>query len=312
MTSVETPAKPAAATADPTKAADKTPKSSPFTVVPLGGGQKYLKLIVYGNFGVGKSTLAASAADVEEMADVFYIDAESGKMALEDSPRIENKDRIFVARATNFTQVARMHEFLKVHCRFRDANDIEALKNLEARVFGVPVESIDEPKRFNTVVVDSFTEVDTYSMYDLLDVSTDAKLDAEVDVAEWPTFRKNNQRMMMLARAFRDLPMNLILVCSTQYTQDESKRMFWTPALTGKLSAQVQGLVDIVGYLVTGSLGEGKEEAPRRLWLQPVGKFDAKNRKGYLKAAYLDDPSLPNLMEQLAIAKQKMDKQAKK
>jgi len=55
--------------------------------------------------------------------------------------------------------------------------------------------------------------------------------------------------MQMMIRAFRDLPMHVFFVCAQQYTQDETKKMHYTPALTGKLAAQAQGFVDIVGFL---------------------------------------------------------------
>ena len=127
-------------------------------------------------------------------------------------------------------------------------------------------------------------------------------ISGDIDTAGWPEFRKNNEMVKMLCRAFRDLPMHVIFICAEQWSQDEHKRYHYTPALTGKLSSQVQGFMDIVGWIVPGPVPEGKEEAPRRVYIQPVGgtggmpKFDAKNRRPVYTKAYFDDPSMDSIM----------------
>jgi hypothetical protein len=124
--------------------------------------------------------------------------------------------------------------------------------------------------------------------------------EGEVDVAEWAEFRKNNQMMQLVIRAYRDLPINVILICHAAFTQDELKRMLYAPGLTGKLAKQVQGFVDIVGYLKVGELpADGKSDAPRRLFLQPVGKFDAKCRIASFKGSYLDNPTMEDIWDML-------------
>jgi hypothetical protein len=134
-------------------------------------------------------------------------------------------------------------------------------------------------------------------MYGLLNIQTDMKLDMEkMDVAQFAEFRKNNQMMQLLVRAYRDLEMNVILVCSAQYNQDELKRMHWAPALTGKLAAQIQGFVDVVGYMQVGKPAEGGKEAPRRLYIQPIGQFDAKSRMASFKDPFIDDPNMSKIM----------------
>lgn len=259
-------------------------------------------MLVYAKHGVGKTTLIASAVDVPEMNDVLMIDAESGEMSLESNPRVKLADKIDRVRVSSFQQVAHVQEFLKAHCLHRDNNNIDGLKNLESRFTGVPVSEIETPRRYKTVLIDSVTEVNQFVMYQIMGQATDMKLTeangdaADMEVARFEEFRKSNQMMQLLIRAYRDLPINVLMVCSEQYTQDEVKKFHYTPALTGKLSSQIQGFVDIVGYLKSGSIPEGGTEAPRRLFVQPVGNFDAKSRIAKLKQSYFDNPTMTTIM----------------
>jgi len=314
------PVKQAAAThADPTKAQTvKAISAPPFQITPLRTEHRYLKALFYGPFGCGKTSLAGSAVDVPEMSDVFMVNAESGTLSIEDADYIRNRFRIDQVRCKDFRTVALVQEFLTAHCRARDANNITALKALQARMFGYAISIIDESpdaqdefaydenesliwtkarlRKYKTVIVDSLTEIDTFSMYDLLNIKTDMKLDGDMEVAQFAEFRKNNQMMQLLVRAYRDLPMHVLLVCSTQYNQDELKQMHWVPSVTGKLAAQIQGFVDIVGFMQVGKPKEGDPKIPRRLYVQPVARFDAKNRIASFREAFIDDPSMTKIM----------------
>lgn len=302
---------------DPTKTAGAKVVASPFKIKPLKTDHRYIKVVIYGPFGSGKTSLAASSVDVEGMEDVLMVNAESGTLSVEDAPYINNRYYIDRIDCTDFKTVALVQEFLVAHCKARDDGDIARLKALQARTFGYPADIIDTDcdddefdadgaitkarlRKYRTVIVDSLTEIDTYSMYQLLNIQTDMKLDKEMEVAEWAEYRKNNQMMQLLVRAYRDLPMNVILVCSAQFNQDEMKRMYWVPSLTGKLAAQVQGFVDIVGYLAVGTPKEDPKTKeimiPRRLWVQPVGQWAAKSRIASFKDPGIDQPTFGKIM----------------
>jgi hypothetical protein len=198
-----------------------------------------------------------------------------------------------------------VQEFLKGHCIRRDKGDIEGMRQVEASLKGVHPSEIVKPREFRTVIIDSLTEIEAYCMYGLLKVDEGTILTGasdEIDVARFDEFRKNNMMMQVLVRALRDLPMHVIFVCSQQYTQDEMKRFHYGPQMTGKLAAQIQGFVDIVGFLRAGQAdGEGK--APRRLYVQPVERFDAKNRRASFQGAFFDDPTMLSIMKAIGLEK---------
>lgn len=320
------PAKPAAAVAPAVKPADPTKaqttsqvvKAPSFQITPMKSRHAWIKCLFYAKYGEGKTSLAGSAVDVPGMTDVLMVNAESGQMSIETAEHIKHAHLIDQVRATDFYQVASVQEFLKVHCQHRDNNDVEKLKALQARVFGYSKDIIDEEckddeydeddngirtytrvrlRRYRTAIVDSLTEIDTFSMYQLLGIKIDMKLDEEMEVAQFAEFRKNNQLMQLLVRAYRDLPMHVLMVAAAQYTQDEMKRMHWTPQITGKLAAQIQGFVDIVGFLQTGKPKEGEKNIPRRLHIQPTGLFDAKSRLAHFKEPFIDNASMKKIMD---------------
>jgi hypothetical protein len=257
-------------------------------------------MLVYSRPGIGKTQLLCSAADVPSMCDVLYVDCEKGEMTLYDNPYIKNWEHLIQNRVavSTFPEVARIHDWLTGHCRARDAaiaGNQDALKALaieEQRMWGLDAPP-SKPKLIRTVIIDTLTEVNMMSNYELLGV-TEAKVLAgnaeEIEVATWDEFRKNNQRINMLVKAFRNLPLNFLVAAHEQYKQDELKKFHYEPGVTGQLARQIQGAFDIVGYYVQQRINPEKTE--RRLYIQPVANFDAKNRRPTFKADFFNESQL--------------------
>lgn len=284
---------------DPSKATNAAKVNAPFQIRLFHEQAKYLKALIYGKHGAGKTELLATAVDVPEMNDVLFISAESGDLTLNSSPRIKNRDKIYMIRVTTFKQIAHIQQFLKAYCVARDANDVAKMRSLYSQVTGYPVEQIPNPPIFRTVIIDSLSEVEVYCIYQLLSVTQDVLKADDMEVAGWPEFRKNNEMVKMLVRAFRDLPMHVLFAAAESYSQDEKKQYHYTPQLTGKLASQVQGFVDLVGWITVGAPTEGRVEAPRRVFVQPISggpKFDAKNRLPAYQEAFFDNPSMADIV----------------
>ena len=272
---------------------------------PSAASGRWLNFAIYGKPGAGKTTLLGTAADIPDMRDILFVDAESGNLAIEENPRIKNPEFLTDnrVRVTGFKQVAMVHDFLKGHCKFRDENNIDKMRENEAWLRGCKVEDIDEPKRYRTVMVDSLTEVDIYCTYGLLGITQDKVLHGEssdIEVARFDEFRKNNQMMQMLCRAFRDLPMHFIASFGETYSEDELKKKFYFPAVTGQLKTQIQGFFDIVGWMQSKTVGDKVE---RKLWVNPVGNFSAKNRRAIYTKDYFDDPTMTTVMRGIGLLK---------
>jgi hypothetical protein len=298
---------------DPTKKSS-TPiiKDAPFNIQPISNREPWLKVLFYGLPGAGKTTLVNTAVDCEPMRDILFVDAESGSAAVKGNPRIKNADLISHIPVTSFQQAAYIHQFLTSHCRWRDIDTDEAhakLCELESRVTGQAPNDITHPKRYRTVLLDSLTELNEYSMYKLKGLDQAKLLDDPNDLVKsgWDEYNKNLDMMKMLVRAYRDLPVHLLICCGLAYTQDEMKRFYYSPALTGQLSRQVQGMVDIVGYMVVANDTNEKGERDRRVMVQPGAisgaRFNAKNRRAVFKEDYFENPTMNDIMSKTGMLK---------
>ncbi len=283
---------------NPVKAVATPVKQAPFQITTPQTRARYLKMLIYGEYGAGKTYLAGTSVEVPEMNDVLLIDAESGDLTLDtDDYDFADIDHILVS---DFAMVARVHEYLKSHCKYRDDPSKEANEKLLVMERLLKNDdTIKEPVRYRTVIIDSLTEVDAYSMNALLGITKDTPIDQEVEGAEWAEYKKNMSSIQRLVRGFRDLPMNVIITCARAYTQDEHKRFNYTPRMTGQLSNLVQGFMDVVGYLVIGKSEDGKLH--RRLNVQPVGRYAAKCRFSSFKETHFDDPTMEEILEAVGL-----------
>lgn len=289
------PKKPVSTTGVTGNAPKQAKKPPLFRIETIQRKVHYLKAIIYGNYGVGKTTLCASACYTPQMNNVVMINAESGDLSVEDH---ENLDAITVQ---DFRRLGQIVEFLKQHCRARDAGNIEELRKMEAHLRGCEPEDIETPRQYKTVIVDSLSELEAYCFNQLLGVTDSTRLDAEPQSAEFKEYKQNHTMMLRVVRAFRDLDMHVIFTCGESYTQDETKKFKYTLDLTGKLSKKVQGFFDMVGYYVQAQSSDGKTS--RRLYVSPsaTGRYDAKHRYQAFKGYFFDDPTIESILEETGL-----------
>jgi len=279
---VDSPAE-VVAVADPTPSPRRT--VAPFRMGPVKPVKlRKINAMFYGQYGHGKTTLAATALDVPEMLDVLFIAAEPGDMSLTDRRGLD------IITINKYDQLARIFEFLVLHCKWRDEylsptatvpEVTQALGKLlaqesELKSTIIPVEDqtepaeegrtwfveqrlrvgkdLDEPYLYNTVIIDSLSEVHKYLVYKFTGVNIgQTKLDEEIErMEDWQVAQ---EMFRLLIRSFRDLPMNSIFVAAEAIEPAERNKKRnphagqALPKLAGQAAADVAGFVDIVGYL---------------------------------------------------------------
>lgn len=290
------PAQPNVQKVDVKKAATANtplPVAPKFTVSTLQNRKRWFKGLFYGENGVGKTELAGTCADVPDMSDVFIVSAEKGEVTLEQTDRILRKDNIFQAPCDTVAEVELMRQWLIAHCLYRDQGNVDALKNLER---AVGIENDGPPKLFRTCIVDTLTEVQAFAMYKILGLSNAMKFDAEMPDREWSHFNKILANVQIMARAFRDLNMHVILLCQAQRTTDDNKKPIFGPSLEGQMAKRIMGFVDMVGYLTVVRDSETQKDI-RHLIVQPGYGYQAKNRFSSYKGNSFSDPSMSKIVQ---------------
>lgn len=146
-----------------------------------------------------------------------------------------------------------------------DVVEIDSLATLRS-VFGALRRS-----DYTTIIVDSLSEI------------------AEVCLAEAKTALRDgraaygelNEQMTKIVRAFRDLPIDVVLLCKQDRIEDNDGRMYFGPSMPGRRLAQgLPYFVDIVCAMHAAPNDEG--EIVRWLQTQPDARYTAKDRSGRL------------------------------
>lgn len=228
----------------------------------------FFNMLIYGNSGAGKTRLAGSADAVPDLRRVLFIDVEGGTLTL---------------RNTEYNEV----EVVRV----RSWQEMEAVyKELMLPGHG-----------FNTIVVDSLTELQKLSMDRIMRrlVEEDADAVENVDGDLVPQIREwniNIEQTRKVVRKFRDLPVNTIF---TALEHSDKNMMRGTtrrkPSLSGKVKDEVAAFLDIVVYLYTKERDvDGESKQQRMLLTGQTEDTVAKDRSNRLPMV-IPDPTMATI-----------------
>lgn len=230
-----------------------------------------INVLLYGEAGSFKTTLAATASEHPEMREVLFCNVEGGLLTVED--------------------MKQEHPPLGV--------DIESVDELEALFWRMkkPQEG-DFISEVRTVVIDTGSEVPTLGLEQI--VGRKMKVEeakghrnpkathhATIDEIWQDDYGESNKKCARVFRYFRDLPVNLIITSHARFTHPPRAKNNRTPDITRipidvqpafspGLRDQVKRYMDFIWYMWAADLGEGKFEG--RILTQPQGPFYAKTR----------------------------------
>jgi hypothetical protein len=247
---------------------------SPATAIRTIGGRPvtaakdrspHLNMLIYGDSGTGKTTLAGSADAVPSMRDVIIVDVEGGTESLKVP-----YPNVATVRVTSWKEMQSVYDDLH-----RGNHD------------------------YQTVIIDSLTEVQKFNMDQIMNELLQLKPDRDPDVPDRREWGKNLNQMRRFVRAFRDLPMNTIFTALVRADETNTGKKVYLPSLSGKLAGEVAAFLDIVGFYYTREVaaedGDGTETA-RILLTQKTVSHVAKDRTRRLPQI-LRDPTMAGIFE---------------
>jgi len=242
-----------------------TPKTlAGLRVTPVQERSPYLNILVYADSGTGKTTLAGSASEVEAMYPVLVVDIEGGTESLRHTyPNVD------VVRVRTWNEMQQLYDTLHAG---------------------------DHP--YKTVVLDSLTEIQKFSMYQIMEDLLKNNPDRDPDIPSMREWGKNIEQIRRFVRAFRDLDMHTIFTALVRIDKNtrtglETRK----PMLSGKLADEVAAFLDIVVYYYTKEVfKEGADESDtlRLMLTRKTEDTVAKDRSGNLPMI-VEEPTMSTL-----------------
>jgi hypothetical protein len=226
-----------------------------FPIMPVSNMEIHINALIYGDPGTGKTVLAGSAAAVEEMSPVLFVDVEGGTMPLSVLyPSVE------VVRVKSF------RDLQKVYSKLYDT----------------------EGGGYKTVVLDSLTELQKLSMAGIMKLVKAEKPDQNIDQPRIQDWGVNLGQCRTLIRGFRDLPMNVIFTALNEEGEKNGKQTN-RPLFQGKLKGEGPGFVDIIGYYYVDRKHNG--DLTRKIMFRHTNTTMAKDRSTRLPDV-IEDPTM--------------------
>jgi hypothetical protein len=183
----------------------------------------WIKALFYGDPGVGKTTLGASAQAVPEMQDVLILNIEGGLMSIVN-PEVYGA------------------ETLPKVIDYQDYSTVQALVNYLYR----------EKHGFKTLFVDSLSElakVDVDQIASSQSASRVAMGKGTADDIFLEDYGRNTKRMRRVIRALRNLPMHVIMSAHAMTLDEKNSQSPIVPAIREGIRYSAEGMFDIIGYM---------------------------------------------------------------
>lgn len=246
-----------------------------------------LKMLLYGNPGAGKTTLALTANDHPELAPILVLNFEGGLLSV-------------VSRGDV------------------DVIDIKTIDDLEG-VFWYFREQHESVKKYKTLLVDSGSELYNKALREVVDQNLQRRNNrkGDEDDFELEDYGKAGNIMVRMFSNFRDLPLHVIVTSHAKFIYPPNSDQIKTPnieprevrpSFSTSVANRLVGIFDFVHYLYTADEvvkldEETNQIVPHRYLLtRGMGPYQAKTRGPNFAVALGDivvDPTMPMLYDLL-------------
>lgn len=168
---------------------------------------------------------------------------------------------------------------------------------------------VEKPGFYKCVAVDSLSELNYLNLQTAVEEEIRSSPKHDQDIPEQRDYLRSATQMRRFVRAFRDLPVTVIMTAHAKEERDPRSGLSQLrPNLVGKLPNELPGMLDIMGYLAieTATTDPKNPKAAtktvRVLYTQPTPTLMAKDRsEGGKLGAEILNPTLPRIFDLLEI-----------
>ncbi len=221
---------------------------------------EYMKVLIGGPTGSGKTRFGCSAAEVEEMSPVLFIDVDAGTMSV--PPKFRKNIEHY--KCTTWVHIQKI---------------VDALRKTR-----------DNP-RYKTVLIDDGVEFSRAVMTGVIGEQLKDG-DHDPDIPNRADYLRQQERVRKIIRFLRDYPANFIMTAKTREREDEDGAAI-VPGLAGVLATELPGYFDVVGILQV-KREKDDQEPTRRFVLVPTRKIQwVKDRTDLTgKRLFIENPTM--------------------
>jgi len=228
---------------------------------------KYLKALVYGEPGAGKTHLFGTiTADPEHFLPALLLDIDGGTSTIRTKTEVDVKP---------VRSIAKLKEIYK--------------------------EVAAEPDYYKCIGVDNLSELQKLDMNEVMvEYKETANNPDNIDiyVPDQRAWGKSGERMRIIVRSLRDLPCHVFMFAHLEEREDKVTKLnrIW-PSLPGKLRHEISGFFDVVGMISTYEEGN---EIFRQIQFAKTRRVSAKDRFSVLDQVMMQNPTIPQIWSKIA------------
>lgn len=221
---------------------------------------EYIKMLVFGESGAGKTTFLGTAQDSGLTSPTLLIDVEGGSVVLNDKPNVDVRQVRSTAGVEEIADILHKHK-----------------------------------KYYATIQLDSLTDFRDINMAEVM--MDQYKKKPETTDRHVPSPRewgRSGSQIKEVLRYLKDLPCHVIVTTLLEVKQDQRTGIEkMQPLLPGQLGKQVPGFFDIVGFL---RATEKNGTSLRTMQFKKTERVMAKDRTKALPDV-LDNPTIPEIWD---------------
>jgi hypothetical protein len=250
-----------------------------------------LKMLIYGQPGIGKTTLCGSIVKCEDLGPALFIDLEGGTMPIASHTSLIDLNMSAMGAKEKFIATAKDAASSTIDVvRVKSSKEFETLLECLSPVNKTP---------YKTIILDSISELNSIIVMEVVKASGNVnRFQPQIK-----DYGEAGFKMQALIRNLRDFSGNVVICALSAADTDElTKRVTFKPAMVGKTTEVVCGLVDIIGYMSMNS------ENQREVYWQPTLSWYAKDRsEGSLLGQSTINPDMNSIAATLKLVKEKPD-----